>query len=101
MDLAQQGDGPLRYTGAGSIRYDSTGNLEYVLYDTTAVIPLETLLFGGGSSGEFLRAEDFVVLTATDLSGDEWVARWVEANTYSTASFPGAVVRGKITELVK
>lgn len=97
MTLRQQGTNALKYSGPGSVRHGSEGTLEYVLYDTTAATP--DFMSAGGRVGEWLRPEDFFVLSATDQWGREWTAEWVSADTSSTADEPGAVVYGVIREL--
>ena len=97
MTLRQQGTDALKYSGPGSVRHGSEGTLEYVLYDTTAAAP--DLISFGGQAGEWLRPEDFFVLSATDQWGREWTAEWVSADTRTTAGEPGAVVYGGIREV--
>jgi hypothetical protein len=97
MTLHQQGTSALKYSGPGSIRHGSEGGLEYVLYDTTASGP--DFISFGGNAGEWLRPEDFFVLTATDQWGREWTASWISADTNTTAGEPGAVVHGGVREL--
>ena len=99
MRLIQQGRELQKYSGPGSLRYGEDGGLEYVLYDTQTELELGDVFSAGGTSGEWLNPEDFYRLEATDFEGRTWMAEWLEANTTSTYAYPGAVVRGAISEL--
>lgn len=97
MTLRPQGTNTAKYSGPGSVRCGAEGQLEYVLYDTTADCP--DFKSFGGAPGEWLKAEDFYVLSAIDQSGREWTAEWVAADTSTTNGETGAVVYGSLREL--
>ncbi len=100
MQLVQQDSEDVIFHGAGAIRFSEDGPLEFVLYDTTTEVPVERL-FGGVTlaAGEWLSAENFYTLRATDFHERVWTAEWLDAGTTSRAGVAGAVVRGNVSEL--
>jgi hypothetical protein len=100
MQVLRQSSGEVIFEGAGAIRFSEEGNIEYVVYDTKNTVSVENLFGGMGVlSGEWLEADHFYRLKATDWRGRTSTAEWLDADTHSSADIPGAVVRGRIREL--
>ena len=95
MELRSRGEGPGRaFRGPGVIRQDGLGALQFTLYDASYEFGPSDLEATFSPPGDWLPEESFYDLSATDWTGRNWQAEWIQPDTSTRMGQPGVVVRG-------
>jgi hypothetical protein len=87
------------YSGAGFVSQNEEGHFILKIYGVEGLSPFECIEdFFNIKSGEIINEEYYYELSATDISGKQWKAKWIWLDIHSGQ--PGSVIHGQTDELI-
>lgn len=87
------------YEGSGYIRRTSEGDLLLKLYSKREVDVARLFRSNGLKSGQLIPDDEYYELSATDIKGRIWEAKYILPDIGGCAGQEGAVVSGRLQEL--